>query len=203
MVQYKKDEIKEKIDQAALRVFAKKGYRDSKISDIAKKAGISVGNIYRYYKSKDDIFYTVVPERFIETIRSLLVEKVSAIKEKKLKFIEDSNEFWLFNNEFIHFMVNNRERMLIVFHNNKGTKYENAKDEVIQFIMTTVRDGYRVQYNQFIDVNKDDFAMKIIYENLMHMILRILEEAKTVEEVMKYLKSINIYHMFGITGILK
>ncbi|MCT4604916.1 MAG: TetR/AcrR family transcriptional regulator [Marinisporobacter sp.] len=203
MVQYKKEKIKENIDQAALTVFAKKGYRGTKISDIAKEAGISVGNIYRYYKSKDDIFYTVVPENFAESIRSLLVEKVSAIKEKKFEFIEDNNEFWLLNNEFIRFIVKNRERILIIFHNNKGTKYENAKEEAVYFIVRTVKNCYRVQYDQFVDVNKDDFAMKIIYENLIHMTLRILEEAKTVEEVMKHLKSINVYHMFGITGLLK
>jgi AcrR family transcriptional regulator len=36
------------------------------MADIAKKAGLSVGNLYLYYKNKDELFHSVIPESLVE-----------------------------------------------------------------------------------------------------------------------------------------
>jgi len=46
------------LDSAA-RVFAKKGYDRANITDICKKAKISNGALYKYFKNKEDIFFSV------------------------------------------------------------------------------------------------------------------------------------------------
>ncbi len=203
MAQYKKDEIKDKIDSAALTLFSQQGYNETKVSHIAEKAGISVGNIYRYYKSKDEIFYSVVPESFLISFKNLLVNKVFMFKERELKTPQQWNEFWMFNNEIVNFMVENRELILILFHNGKGTKYENGKAKLVDFLIKTIKDTYDVEYNQSLKERGNEITLYIIYENLINMVLRILQESKTLEEVKNHLESINSYHMFGITGLLK
>ncbi len=47
-----RDERREEILQAALRVFARKGLVAAKITDIANAAGLSHGLIYHYFSSK-------------------------------------------------------------------------------------------------------------------------------------------------------
>lgn len=54
------DKRKEEILNAALEEFCLKGYSGTKISDIVKRAGISQGLIYHYYKSKDELYFDVV-----------------------------------------------------------------------------------------------------------------------------------------------
>lgn len=51
---------KEKIIAAGLQLFAYKGLAATSIQDIAKLAGISVGLMYHYYKSKEDLFNELV-----------------------------------------------------------------------------------------------------------------------------------------------
>jgi AcrR family transcriptional regulator len=51
---------KEKIMAAGLQLFAYKGLAATSIQDIAKRAGISIGLMYHYYKSKDDLFTELV-----------------------------------------------------------------------------------------------------------------------------------------------
>ena len=51
-----RDESKKHILDKAAEVFASKGLACTKISDLAKAAGISQGLLYRYFKSKDDVF---------------------------------------------------------------------------------------------------------------------------------------------------
>ncbi len=48
---------KQSILEAAIEVFSKGGFRNSSISDIAKRADVAEGTIYRYYKNKEDLFF--------------------------------------------------------------------------------------------------------------------------------------------------
>jgi AcrR family transcriptional regulator len=57
-----RDERREQIKQAALKLFARHGYFGTKTSMIAAEAGISEGLIFRYFKSKDEVFTTLVQE---------------------------------------------------------------------------------------------------------------------------------------------
>jgi AcrR family transcriptional regulator len=200
MAQYKKDLVKESIDSAALTVFASKGYRDTKIIDISCSASISVGNIYKYYKSKEAIFMSIVPESFIESIKRVLYKKIVIAREKSLKLQENVEDFWLNNQEVIAFLVENRELVLIVLKNNSGTKYENAKEELVHFLINAVKETSDLNHE---NKNNKDFILKIIYSSLIDITLRILEERDSLEGVKESMLEINTYHLFGITELLK
>lgn len=50
---------REAILRAAIKVFARNGYFNSKVSDIAGEAGIADGTVYLYFKSKDEILHSI------------------------------------------------------------------------------------------------------------------------------------------------
>ena len=59
---------------AAVRVFARKGYHSARVGDIAEEAGVAYGLLYHYFDSKDDVLRSVFRETWralIETIRSV------------------------------------------------------------------------------------------------------------------------------------
>lgn len=49
-----------KIHSAAIKLFAKKGFAATNVQDIAEGAGISIGLMYRHYKTKEDLFNELV-----------------------------------------------------------------------------------------------------------------------------------------------
>lgn len=55
-----RDERREQILAAALRVFSRRGVVGTKMSMIVKEAGISHGLVYHYFKSKEELFVTLV-----------------------------------------------------------------------------------------------------------------------------------------------
>jgi len=57
-----RDERREQIRKAALATFARHGFTGTKTSMIAAEAGISEGLIYRYYRSKDELYTDIVGE---------------------------------------------------------------------------------------------------------------------------------------------
>ncbi|MBC7898775.1 MAG: TetR/AcrR family transcriptional regulator [Saprospiraceae bacterium] len=59
---------REAILRAATKVFARKGYFSSKVSDIAGEAGIADGTVYLYFKSKDEILHSIFDRAMAEFI---------------------------------------------------------------------------------------------------------------------------------------
>ncbi|HEX8143328.1 MAG TPA: TetR/AcrR family transcriptional regulator [Pyrinomonadaceae bacterium] len=67
---------REAILRAATRVFARNGYFNSKVADIARDAGVADGTVYLYFKSKEEILHSIfdrsVGEAITEGRRQLL-----------------------------------------------------------------------------------------------------------------------------------
>lgn len=61
----------QQIIEAAVRVFARRGYYNSRVSDIAREAGIAAGTIYLYFKTKDEILVTLFRDKMAEFVDSL------------------------------------------------------------------------------------------------------------------------------------
>lgn len=70
---------KESIMQGALELFAKNGFYTTTIPDIAKSIGMSVGNMYNYFKSKD-----ILAKEIIHFISVYLGEKLKTINESNM-----------------------------------------------------------------------------------------------------------------------
>src|SRR3972149_5005777 len=63
------------IQAAAVRVFADKGFARTTMEDIARRAEVSVGTIYLYYRSKEDLYVSLLFEsmqRFSEAIEKIM-----------------------------------------------------------------------------------------------------------------------------------
>lgn len=96
-----KNTTKEKIFDASVDLFSKKGFNDTSVREIAKKAGIREGSIYNHYKNKEAILDTIVDYFKSEFTRNQLSEKESAdlmdqgpevyFEVGAKKFIERSN----------------------------------------------------------------------------------------------------------------
>jgi len=85
-----KEEKKELIMKTALNLFAKRGFYNTTIADIAREMGMSVGNMYNYFPSKESLakellIYT--SKKFGEEIRKINEMDISS-KEKIKKIVE-------------------------------------------------------------------------------------------------------------------
>jgi TetR/AcrR family transcriptional regulator, fatty acid metabolism regulator protein len=59
---------REAILRAGVRTFARKGYFNSKVADIAAAAGVADGTVYLYFKNKDDILHSIFDRAMAEFI---------------------------------------------------------------------------------------------------------------------------------------
>jgi TetR/AcrR family transcriptional regulator len=88
---------------AAEKVFAAKGFFPTTMSEIAETAEFGTGTLYKYFKSKEDLYFTLIDEKTDEInrlVKSELLQKTSAIERIKkvlglqLEFIERNRDFF-------------------------------------------------------------------------------------------------------------
>ncbi len=96
-----KDERREQLLLAALKVFARRGLAATKIGDIAAAAGMSHGLVYHYFNAKDDIYIELTRRATSSATRFLLemdglplepAEKLREIACGSLKMIDEEEE---------------------------------------------------------------------------------------------------------------
>jgi len=71
---------REAILNAAVKVFAQKGFFNSKVADVAAEAGIADGTVYLYFKSKDEILHSIF-DRAMEEFIGEGKREINKIKE--------------------------------------------------------------------------------------------------------------------------
>jgi AcrR family transcriptional regulator len=94
-----KDERREQILLAALKVFSRRGLAATKISDIAEAAHLSNGLVYHYFESKEDVFIELVSQavelsaaalKEIDAMPLEPLDKIRAIAEQVMKAIHET-----------------------------------------------------------------------------------------------------------------
>lgn len=68
---------RDRILDAATKVFAKRGFFGAQVADIAKRAGVASGTVYLYFKSKDDLLLSL----FERTMRDAITEGRAALTD--------------------------------------------------------------------------------------------------------------------------
>ena len=85
------EEKQELIRQAAIRIFSRKGFYNTRAEEIAHEAGIAVGTIYNYFASKEEILLSIFKTEFeqqMQGFRSLLASDLPVL-EKIKKILQD------------------------------------------------------------------------------------------------------------------
>lgn len=141
---------KQHLLDAAIRVFAVKGFDDASMREIAAEAGLTTGAIYHHYKNKDDLFYDAVKEAAYFVHRLSELKEDSQLKTNQEMFQEISD------NVRDRMSKEVEQRLLILlaaYAMSKGgriqEKYKQDYSEIIQRVADMYFYAFGVQNQQY------------------------------------------------------
>lgn len=82
-------EKQESIVRAAIELFSSKGYAASSTNEIAKKAGVAEGTIFRHYKTKKDLLLAIVAPTIAKIVGPLVLKDFNKVIEAPYATFED------------------------------------------------------------------------------------------------------------------
>ena len=131
-----KVEKKNQIIEAAVKVFAKKGFYLAKVSDVAKEAGVADGTIYLYFKNKDDLLIClfeqkmeIILQRFKESLLNIAdpVEKLHTFVDLYFTLIEEDKDLA----DVFQVELRQSTKFLKDYHNEKFLEFLTVIESII------------------------------------------------------------------------
>ena len=96
-------EKQKKIIVSAIQSFAEKGYSATSTSEIAKKAGVAEGTIFRHYKTKKDLLLAIVAPVMAKFVAPFIIKDLKKVLDQDYEHFED----------FLTAMLGNRRKFLV------------------------------------------------------------------------------------------
>ena len=153
-------ERRQQIMDAALNCFARKGYHKTTMDDIVAESGLSKGSLYWYFKSKDELFFSLINSFFLEIQQDMdaifeqptsATDKLRALSHEFASFYEEVAEFL---NVFFEFWMLGalNEQLNHLFHD-MLSRYRGV-------IASIIEDG--INAGEFKEVNADQLAVTVM-----------------------------------------
>lgn len=187
-MQYLKEEIRNRIIATALKEFKEKGYNAASIRNIAKNSGTSVGNLYKYFLSKDDLYEHAIGKVYKELLNYFSQIKKVEINEKTERILSE------FLDKILELFEQSSTELSVLLNQSEGSKYENCKNVFIEFITKTVADTMNYELSLKGLKLKDNYLLYLLSNNLVESISLILRDIEDVAEVKRLI--LNILDIF-------
>jgi len=194
LVQVLKTNVKEKIYQAAIEEFYKKGFLKAKMQDIAKKAGISTGLTYSYYNNKGDLFAAIV-----EPIYKEIIHSIENGEERDSEIGDPANLFEQESAFILHLLRQKREIFLILIDRSKGTRFEKAKEQIIGVTKEHIKRQLSPKVNSQI-FKIDEAFYHILANNFIEGLLEIARHYQGNQWAENMLKLLTHQFFYGVSG---
>jgi len=130
---------------AAEKLFAAKGFFPTTMSEIAQEAQFGTGTLYKYFKSKEDLYFTLIDEKTAEIndpVKAELSKKMSET-ERIGKILRIQFEFIQRNRDFFRIYVSERSRFEWTVKDDLGKKLHEKMVAYIHLLTQVMKQGIK------------------------------------------------------------
>ncbi|MBQ8950629.1 MAG: TetR/AcrR family transcriptional regulator [Eubacterium sp.] len=182
-MQIKKDEIYQRILAVSKRLFIHNGYEKTSLRMVADKCFISKSNIYRYFRSKEEIYETLVGKA-----RQSVVKAIGHFGSSEYAGNYTDDKIEDVSTALAKVMSEHREGLLIML------KSTGSKDKAMLTDMMTEF------FVEACPIEDDEFKIQIV--SILVMGLTDILKSYSEEDEMRYrLRLLITYHYLGLNGI--
>jgi AcrR family transcriptional regulator len=130
---------------AAEKLFAAKGFFPTTMSEIAQEAQFGTGTLYKYFKSKEDLYFTLIDEKTAEIndpVKAELSKKMSAV-ERIEKILRIQFEFVEKNRDFFRIYISERNRFEWTVKDDLGKSIHEKMVSYIHLLAQVMNQGIK------------------------------------------------------------
>jgi len=176
-MQYQKEEVRARIFASALDEFEKYGFKDANMRRIAKAAGVATGNLYRYFRSKDEIFDEIV--KAVYKSIAVFIEEASKLEEYRRGDLKQLAGYITEGVMKIHDGYG--RELLVIADKSTGSKHENFLQVLCDMVFE------RIKNEMSFDIkDTDDILLRILslgFVEGIFLILRCVKDGLHREEL--------------------
>lgn len=189
-MQVLKEEVRERILDAAVQVFYEKDFRSAKVQDIARIADVSASLLYSYFENKEKLFEGVVSSVPLDFDR-IAREEESIIADTPFERYQIAAEGPLLD------MLAHHKLLVILIDKSQGTAYEHAKDDFVESIERHIRH----MMNERSTLHYPDLLAHVLASNFVESLMEIARHYSSENEAREMLALIAQCYYEGVNSL--
>lgn len=202
MPQILKLTLHERMLSAAEQVFAEAGYSGATMASIAQRAGISTGNIYRYFDNKEALFSAILPDAFADAFRRLLKRRLAGLVDAS-DVTELDQEARVQADELLRFWIAHRLKVVIILDRAEGSRFADFGAEFVKDLLRATRTKLRKQHGVRQLSAPQELVLTNIFQNTRRSIVSILEAYEEEAQIRAAVAAFWSYQLAGLAGFTK
>ena len=205
---YCSDITKNRILEYAKEEFLNKGFEKAQVAEIAKAANVTTGAIYRHFKNKEELFFTLIEDVYEYTLDIVTDVEIRSTDKASMPLSEETDNVVieaLFSEtmRFVDYMYEHFDEFKLLLACSKGSRVENFAEEIA--------DRYTHKNMKLIQTaaGKKSSATKIkelevhiITKGYITSLCECIIHAIPYDDVSRYIKSIVTFQYYGWGGLL-
>jgi len=204
MAQRLKDEVRDRILEGALKVFARKGFAAASMADVGKEAGVSTGNLYRYYSGKDDLYDAVIPPSFVGNLRGLLERRIRSLDGvDDVGSLPPGSAFHLVSGELLGFCLRQRLRVVVLLGRSAGTRNQGFLALLIRQVASRAVDHFRQTRPGECLTPARRFLLQRLYAHQFDALVEILARQADQAAIRDAIAALSRYHLAGLNAFFQ
>jgi len=204
MAQRPKEPMRRAIIDAAAREFADVGFDGAALTTIAARARTSIGNLYKYFSSKNELFSAAIPDQVVRDLGSLLRRRMQAVgRERDVRQLGPGHPYHLASDELLRFALAHRQQILFLLRRAEGTPYASTVGKIVQRLTSLAVDYGRRAYRRAAMNAPRRRALVRVYRALVASIASILAEETSERALREATGHLTIYHLAGLRAFFE
>ena len=194
----------ERIHQAAKMEFLKKGFRSASLRNIVKSAGMTTGAFYGYYRSKEELFGTLVGEHYdylIGRFKDAQKEFSDLPHEQQPEAMSRISGACMF--DMLHYAYSHLEECRLILCCAEGTKFSGLIDEMVE-IETESTHAYQSVLNELGRPSPpvDPALEHILITGMFHTFFELIIHEMPLPDAENYVKEMRAFYTAGWMKIM-
>lgn len=196
-----KPEMRERVLRTAEAVFAEQGYQGATMAGIAARAGVSTGNLYRYFESKDALFYTLFTDELAETLLRRVRERVrSLVLSEDLEALgPDARSDAA---ALLDFWIEHRAQVIVLLSRAQGSRFESVRERFVDALLRPTVAKLRADAGRPL-TKEERLVIATLFENTVRAVVAILERCVAREELERAFAGFWSYQLAGLAGFTR
>lgn len=199
MPQRPKDEMRAAIVSAAAAEFAEHGVPQTPLTRIAERAGTSIGNLYKYFASKDELFRAAVPVAIAEQFGRLLQVRVEALDgARRVGSLPRGHAYHQRSHELLQFTLQHRAPILFLLEHSEGTPFAGFSDRLTRRLSRLAMQYARHAYPRAQLTAARQRALGRIYRAFLGALATVLRQERSAAALAQATAYLTAYHLAGL-----
>jgi AcrR family transcriptional regulator len=204
MAQVPKPHVRDAFVAAAAQTFATLGFEATTMADVAARAQSSVGNLYKYFGGKQQLFDAAVPAELVRELTRRTRARMRALgSAKDVRQLASDAEYHALAGDLLDYCLAHRAAVVVVLARAEGTPFAAFSGDFVEKLSAWALDYARRAYPALQPSPRLLFVLRRAYRSFLAAIAEALQAFPDEAEARAVIALLTAHHQGGLKHLFE